>query len=59
MAKAGTDTAAAEARRAYKREWARKNPDKVKAAQQRYPYRMGHRPKPTESGAGGAETDEK
>ena len=33
MAKAGTDTAAAEARRAYKREWARKNPDKVKAAQ--------------------------
>lgn len=36
MAKAGTDTAAAEARRAYKREWARKNPDKVKAAQERY-----------------------
>lgn len=36
MAKSGTDTAAAEARRAYKREWARKNPDKVKAAQERY-----------------------
>ena len=36
MAKAGTDNAAAEARRAYKREWARKNPDKVKAAQERY-----------------------
>ena len=30
------ETAAAEARRAYKREWARKNPDKVKAAQERY-----------------------
>lgn len=28
--------AAAEARRAYKREWNRKNPDKVKAAQERY-----------------------
>lgn len=27
---------AAEARRAYKREWARKNPDKVKAQQERY-----------------------
>lgn len=36
MAKAVKDTAAAEARRAYKREWARKNPDKVRAAQQRY-----------------------
>lgn len=24
-----------------------------------YPYRMGHRPKPTESGAEGAETDGK
>lgn len=28
--------AAKEARRAYKREWNRKNKDKVKAAQQRY-----------------------
>jgi len=28
--------AAAEARRAYRREWARKNPDKVKAQQERY-----------------------
>lgn len=27
---------AKEARRAYKREWNRKNPDKVKAAQERY-----------------------
>ena len=27
---------AAEARRAYKREWARRNPDKVKAQQERY-----------------------
>ena len=27
---------AKEARKAYKREWARKNPDKVKAAQERY-----------------------
>lgn len=27
---------AAEARRAYKREWAKKNPDKVKAQQERY-----------------------
>lgn len=25
-----------EARRAYKREWAKKNPDKVRAAQERY-----------------------
>ena len=36
MAKAETDNAAVEARRAYKREWARRKPDKVKAAQQRY-----------------------
>lgn len=28
--------AAKEARRAYKREWNRRNPDKVKAAQERY-----------------------
>lgn len=28
--------AAKEARRAYKRQWARDNPEKVKAAQQRY-----------------------
>lgn len=28
--------AAKEARRAYKREWAKKNPDKVKAATDRY-----------------------
>lgn len=28
--------AAAEARRAYKRKWARDNPDKVKAQQERY-----------------------
>lgn len=28
--------AAKEARRAYKREWARNNPEKVRAAQQRY-----------------------
>ena len=27
---------AKEARRAYKREWARKNPDKVRAAQERF-----------------------
>lgn len=27
---------AAEARRAYKRQWARNNPDKVKAQQERY-----------------------
>lgn len=27
---------AAAARRAYKREWARKNPDKIRAAQERY-----------------------
>ena len=31
-----TKDAAAEARRAYKREWNRKNPEKVKAAQDRY-----------------------
>ena len=36
MAKSKTDSAAAEARRAYRREWARKNPDKVRAAQERY-----------------------
>lgn len=30
------EEAAAEARRAYKRDWNRKNKDKVKAAQQRY-----------------------
>lgn len=28
--------AAKEARRAYKRKWAKENPDKVKAAQERY-----------------------
>ena len=28
--------AAKEARRAYRREWARKNPDKVRASQERY-----------------------
>lgn len=28
--------AALEARRAYKRKWAKENPDKVKAAQERY-----------------------
>ena len=28
--------AAAEARRAYRREWARKNPDKIRAQQERY-----------------------
>lgn len=30
------DNAAAEARRAYKREWAKKNPEKIKAQQERY-----------------------
>lgn len=30
------DEQAREARRAYKREWNRRNPDKVKAAQDRY-----------------------
>lgn len=30
------DEKAKEARRAYKREWNRRNPDKVKAAQERY-----------------------
>lgn len=30
------NSAATEARRAYKREWAAKNPDKVKAQQERY-----------------------
>lgn len=30
------DKKAAEARRAYKRKWAKNNPDKVKAAQERY-----------------------
>lgn len=30
------DKAAKEARNAYKREWARNNPEKVKAAQERY-----------------------
>lgn len=30
------DEKAREARRAYKREWNRRNPDKVKAAMQRY-----------------------
>lgn len=36
MAKSEIDNAAAEARRAYRREWAKKNPDKIKAAQERY-----------------------
>lgn len=36
MAKSETDNAAAAARRAYKREWARKNPDKIRAQQERY-----------------------
>lgn len=36
MEKSEKDNAAAEARRAYKREWARKNPDKIKAQQKRY-----------------------
>lgn len=31
-----TNEKAAAARRAYQREWARKNPDKIKAAQERY-----------------------
>lgn len=31
-----TNTAAAEARREYKRNWAKKNPDKVRAQQERY-----------------------
>lgn len=30
------ETAAAEARRAYKRKWAKENPDKVRAQQERY-----------------------
>jgi hypothetical protein len=30
------DKSALEARRAYKRAWAKKNPDKVRAAQERY-----------------------
>lgn len=35
------DEKAREARRAYKREWARRNPDKVRAAQERYWNRRG------------------
>ena len=37
--------AAKEARRAYHREWTRKNPDKVKAAQQRFYERVAERMK--------------
>ena len=36
MAKAEMDNAAAEARRAYQREWRKKNRDKVRAIQARY-----------------------
>lgn len=35
--------AAKEARRAYKRKWAQDNPDKVKAAQERYWTRQGEK----------------
>ena len=34
--KKGMSEAAREARNAYKREWAKKNPDKVKAANRKY-----------------------
>ncbi len=37
------DEKAAEARRAYKREWAKKNPDKIKAQQERYWARKAER----------------
>lgn len=35
------DTAAAEARRAYMRQWRRNNPDKVRAQQERYWAKKG------------------
>lgn len=37
------DNAAREARRAYKKEWNRKNKDKVRAAQERYWQRKAER----------------
>lgn len=40
--------AAREAQRAYRREWARKNPDRVKAAQARYWERKAERMKQEE-----------
>lgn len=40
--------AAREAQRAYRRAWAKKNPDKVKAAQERYWQRRAERMKKME-----------
>lgn len=41
-----TETAA-EARRAYKRKWAKENPDKIKAQQERYWEKVADREKKT------------
>ena len=43
------DEKAREARRAYKREWNRRNKDKVKAAQERYWIRKAEADRRTES----------
>lgn len=43
------DEKAKEARRAYKREWNRKNPDKVKAAQERYWNKRAQETKATDN----------
>lgn len=48
----GMSEAAKEARRAYKREWAHRNPDKVKAAQERYWTKRaetGQQPEPAQA----------
>lgn len=49
---------AAAARRAYKREWARKNPDKVKAQQERYWTRKADK-QDAATGAGADQTAER
>ena len=46
--------AAKEARRAYHREWVRNNPDKVKAAQQRFYQRIADRKEAATKEGGGA-----
>lgn len=50
--------AAKEARRAYKREWNRKNKDKVKAAQERYWERKAAEARPDQPGKADSEKQE-
>lgn len=56
MTKRETEQKAAEMRRAYKREWNRKNKDKVKAAQDRYWMRKAEAAEKAEA-ATAAETE--